>query len=923
MSEDKKLYLFDAYALIYRAHFAFVRNPLINSKGFNVSAVTGFTNTVYEIITKFKATHAAIVFDAPGETDRASEFSFYKANREAAPEDIVLSMPYIKRIVDGMNIPSIELAGYEADDLIGTIAKKAAREGFQVHMVTPDKDFAQLVEENIYIHKPPANGKGHQILDLAAILEKWEIERPEQVIDILGMWGDAVDNIPGIPGVGEKTAKKFVKQFGSMEGLLANTDQLKGKIKEKVENNKEQALISKQLATIILDAPIDFDFDSYAIESPNVEELTKVFHELEFKTLGRRIIGESYKYVPQNTSGQMDLFSNNETAEPSSPAKTIADVEHNYQLVQEEGAIKNLIQQIEKAKYCCFDTETTGLDANNCEIIGISIALKAGEAFYTPIPADKAAADKVLSLFKPMLENPDIKKIGQNIKYDRNVLAWYDIQLQGELFDTMLAHYLLNAEGRHKMDVLAQQYLNYTPIAIESLIGKKGPKQGNMRDVELEKVVEYAAEDADITFQLYEIFQPKIKEEGFIKLYEEVEAPLIRVLSEMEHDGVALDVPFLEQYSTEISGQIDELKDQIFETAGTTFNMDSPKQLGEVLFDKMEIPYKGKKTKTGQYSTNEEKLSSLRADHPIVDHILSYRELAKLKSTYVDALPKLINPKSGLIHTTFAQTIAATGRLSSVAPNLQNIPIRTENGRRVRKAFVPRSQANTLVAADYSQVELRIMAAISEDEKMMEAFQKGIDIHTTTAANVFNVGLDEVDANMRRKAKVVNFGIIYGISAFGLSQRLSIPRKEAAAIIEAYFDKYKGIKQFMSSIVESAKEIGYVETILGRRRYLRDINSRNFTTRSFAERNAINTPIQGSAADIIKLAMINIQNKIKTQQLESKMVLQVHDELLFDVPNKELDVIQPLIKQEMENAVELAVPLLVEVGTGANWLEAH
>ncbi|MEZ5006861.1 MAG: DNA polymerase I [Chitinophagales bacterium] len=931
MSRKHKLYLFDAMALIYRAHFAFINNPLINSKGFNVSAVTGFTNTLHEILTKYEPTHAAVVFDAPGPTDRVVEHSFYKANREAAPEDLVKSIPYIKQIVAAMNIPCIELAGYEADDLIGTIAKKAVLQDFDVYMVTPDKDFAQLVEDHIFIHKPPAHGKGHEILDLPAILEKWEVERPEQVIDILGMWGDAVDNIPGIPGVGEKTAKKFIKEFGSIENLLENTDKLKGKMKEKVEANKEQAMISKQLATIILDAPVIFDINEYEIIQPDKKKLTKIFTELEFKTLGKRIIGDAYNYTATtpNPSGQMDLFAVNqndaETEQPTAEALDISNVDHQYHLVQTEEEIKNLASLLSSSDHFCFDSETTGLDANDCELVGLSFAIKAHEAYYLPIPSDRSEALKILASFKPILENNAIVKIGQNIKFDMLVLKWYDIDLQGIVFDTMVAHYILDADARHNMNALAESYLGYTAVSIESLIGKKGPKQGTMRNVPLEKITEYAAEDADITYQLYEILNKDIKENGFEKLYNEVEGPLIPVLTQMEKEGVAIDTEFLNNYSKELEEDINKLKANIFEAAGESFNMDSPKQLGEVLFeeDKMGIPYKGKKTKTGQYSTNEETLSSIQGDHPIIKDVLEYRELAKLKSTYVDALPKLVNPKSGLIHTTFAQTIAATGRLSSIQPNLQNIPIRTEKGRKVRQAFIPRSADNVLLAADYSQVELRIVAAISNDEKMIEAFQNGIDIHSTTAANVFGVKLEDVDADMRRKAKVVNFGIIYGISAFGLSQRLSIPRKEAADIIEAYFEQYSGIKKYMSDIVDTARENGYVETIMGRKRYLRDINSRNYTSRSFAERNAINTPIQGSAADIIKMAMIKIQNKIKSENLASKMVLQVHDELLFDVPNHEIEILKPIVKKEMQGAVDLKVPLLVEIGTGQNWLQAH
>jgi len=917
-------------ALIYRAYFAMINNPLINSKGLNVSAISGFTNTLHEILSKFEPSHAAVVFDAPGKTDRADEHEFYKANREAAPEDLVKSIPYIKQVVEAFNIPSLEVAGYEADDLIGTIAKKAARQGFEVFMVTPDKDFAQLVEEHIYIHKPPYKGKGHEILDVAKIKEKWEVEDPLQVIDILGMWGDSSDNIPGIPGVGEKTAKKFIKQFGSMDGLYANTDQLKGKMKEKVEANKELAEISRKLATIILDAPVEFDVEEYKMAEPNKEVMSKLFSELEFRTQGKRILGDDYSYAETAkatpSGSQMDLFSSPGEApkeEPAAIGKNISNVDHTYKLVDTDSEIATLISSLMKSPHLCFDSETTGLDPNNCELVGLSFSVKAHEAWYVPFPEDQEATKNKLELFKDLFGNVNSTKVGQNIKYDILVLKSYGIEIGGPVFDTMVAHYLIDSDSRHNMNILSENFLGYSPVSIEDLIGKKGRKQGNMRDVEIDKITEYASEDADITFQLYDIFRSQIKDNGFQKLYDEVEGPLIPVLASIEHEGVAIDSEFLNNYSKELETDIFGLRSAIFERAGMEFNMDSPKQLGEVLFDKLQIPYKGKKTKTGQYSTNEETLSKLKGQSEIVDAILNYRELTKLKSTYVDALPRLINPKTGMVHTTLNQTIAATGRLSSVNPNLQNIPIRTENGRKVRRAFVPRQEGNVLMAADYSQVELRIVAAISKDEKMIEAFQAGIDIHSATAANVYGVNVDEVDTAMRRKAKVVNFGIIYGISAFGLSQRLDIPRKEAAELIENYFAQYSGIKKYMEEAVEFAKSNGYVETLMGRKRYLRDINSRNYTMRSFAERNAINTPIQGTAADIIKLAMINVHDAMKKANLKSKMILQVHDELLFDVPENELEILKPIVETEMSQAMKLKVPLDVEIGTGSNWLEAH
>lgn len=928
MSQKKKLYLFDAYALIYRAHFALIRNPLINSKGFNVSAISGFINAVYEILSNYHATHAAVVFDAPGPTDREKEFSFYKANREAAPEDITKSIPYIKEIVKAFSIPSIELAGYEADDLIGTLANKAAKEGFEVHMVTPDKDFAQLVDKNIFIHKPPNRGNGHEILGVKEVQEKWEVDDPKQVIDILGMWGDAVDNIPGIPGVGEKTAKKFIKAYGSIEGLYEHTDELKGKLKEKVEANKEQAFISKKLATIILDAPVEFDYDAFEIYEWDKKKLARIFAELEFRTQGKRILGESYSYSEVAGQGQMALFADaagevHEAADNPAMGSNIQNVDHDYKLVRTEKEIDALVKTLKEHNTVCLDTETTGLDPMDCDIVGISFSVKEHEAWYVPMPEGHGDAAALLERFKPVLEDDKSVKIGQNIKYDMLVLKNYGVEVRGPVFDTMVAHYLIDSDSRHNMNILSENFLGYTPISIETLIGKKDAKQGNMRDVPLDKITEYAAEDADITFRLYNIFKKEIKDNGFQELYDKVEGPLIPVLADMESDGVALDADFLNDYSKELEEDISKLQDTIFDTAGTSFNLDSPKQLGEVLFDSMGIEYKGKKTKTGQYSTNEETLNKLRKDNPIVESILDYRELTKLKSTYVDALPKLINPRTGMVHTTFNQTIAATGRLSSVNPNLQNIPIRTEKGRRIRKAFIPRESGNLLLSADYSQVELRIVAAISNDEKMIEAFTAGKDIHSATAANVFGVSLDEVDANMRRKAKVVNFGIIYGISAFGLSQRLDIPRSEAAELIDNYFKQYSGIKKYMEDAVEFARENGYVETLMGRKRYLRDITSRNYTVRSFAERNAINTPIQGTAADIIKLAMINVHRSMEEQALSARMILQVHDELLFDVPGSEVEALKSLVDKEMSGAMKLKVPLDVEMGTGANWLEAH
>lgn len=926
MSKPKKLYLFDAMALIYRAYFAMMNNPLINSKGLNVSAISGFTNTLHEILTKYGPSHAAVVFDAPGPTDREGEHDFYKANRQAAPEDLTASIPYIKQIVKAFNIPMLEVPGYEADDLIGTLAKQAASQGFDVYMVTPDKDFAQLVDKHIFIHKPPYKGNGHEILDVAKIKEKWEVNDPLQVIDILGMWGDSSDNIPGIPGVGEKTAKKFIKEFGSMEGLYANTDKLKGKIKENVENNRELAMISRKLATILLDAPVEFDVKDFEMEEPDKEELAKIFADLEFRTQGKRILGDQYDYAETaGAGGQMTLFADEtEEEKPRSDiGKNIGNTDHHYETVTGSAALEKLAARLMKVARLSFDSETTGLDPTNCDLVGLSFSVEPHKAWYVPVPEDRDEALAVLEHFRPVFGKTGLVKIGQNIKYDMLVLKSYGVEVCGPVFDTMVAHYLLDADGRHNMDILAETYLGYTPVPIESLIGKRGSEQGNMRDVPLEEISEYAAEDADITLQLADVLEKEIDKGGYRKLYDGIEGPLIPVLTDMENDGVAIDSDFLAEYSSELEGDITRLQRSIYDQAGTEFNLDSPKQLGEILFERMGIDYKGKKTKTGQYSTNEETLLKLESENPIVNDILDYRELTKLKSTYVDALPRLVNPRTGMIHTTFNQTIAATGRLSSVNPNLQNIPIRTDKGREIRKAFIPRKRGNILLSADYSQVELRIVASISNDEKMIAAFRGGADIHAATAANVFGVDLSAVDATMRRKAKVVNFGIIYGISAFGLSQRLDIPRKEAADLIDNYFEQYSGIRKYMDDAVEYARENGYVETLMGRRRYLRDINSRNYTVRSFAERNAINTPIQGTAADIIKLAMINVHRALEKHKFKARMILQVHDELLFDAPESESEALSDLVRKEMSGALKLKVPLDVEIGTGKNWLEAH
>ena len=934
----KKLYLFDSFALIFRAYFAFQKAPLINSKGFNVSAIQGFLNTIWEIKTKYQPTHYAIVFDAAAQTDRQAEHDFYKANRQETPDDIVTSIPYIKEIIKAMNMPVVEIPGYEADDLIGTLAVKAAAEGFECYIVSPDKDLGQVASENIFIHKPPFMGKPAEILGVEELNKKWEIKNPKEIIDILGLWGDAVDNIPGVKGIGEKGAKMLIRQFGSIENIYENINEVKGAMKDKLIEHKEMALISKKLATIITDAPIDWKEDDFILKEFDKEKLASIFAELEFRTLGKKIIGDDYsmnetaskKQTAPKDKAQTSLF-DAPTSEMENAAdaaeinfgKNITNTEHQYFLVDTQEAIDNLIQKLAAEKIICFDTETTSVDANNCELVGMSFSIKPHEGYYIPIDANQDTAKKQVHQFKQILENEHITKIGQNIKFDQLVLKWYDVEVKGVLFDTMLAHYLMDADTKHNMNVLSENYLGYSPVSITELIGKKGASQGTMRDVPIEQVKEYAAEDADVTLQLYNVFKKEIDHTLLHKLFYEVETPLIPVLTDMEFEGVKVDTDFLKQYSNEIAQDILALKDEILSTCGVQFNIDSPKQLGDVLFEKMGIKYPGKKTKSGQYSTDEETLQKLAGEHPIVEKLLDYREFTKLKSTYVDALPNLINPKTHRLHTTFNQAIAATGRLSSVNPNLQNIPIKTERGKKIRKAFIQKDENHTILSADYSQIELRIVASISEDENMIDAFKKNLDIHAATAANVFSVALEDVTSEMRRQAKMVNFGIIYGISAFGLAQRLGISRTEAAALIEQYFIKYSGIKKYMDDTIQFAREHGYVETLLGRRRYLRDINAGNWTIRGFAERNAINAPIQGTAADMIKVAMINIHKQLSAQKMQSKMILQVHDELLFDVYLPEKEEIQQIVVSEMQNALPLQVPIEVSAGFGNNWLEAH
>jgi DNA polymerase-1 len=938
----KKLFLLDGMALIYRAHFALSKTPRFTSSGFNTSAVMGFTNTLLDVLKKEKPTHMAVVFDTDAPTERHTDFAAYKAHRETMPEDLSAALPYIFKLILGFNIPVITSDGYEADDIIGTLAKKAEQKGYKVYCMTPDKDFAQLVSDNIFIYKPARMGNDMEILGVPEVLAKWEIERPEQVIDILGLWGDAVDGIPGIPGVGEKTAKLLIKQYGSVEEIIAHSHELKGKLKENIENFAEQGLLSKKLATINLNSPVELDEAGLEMCDPSKELLEPLFAELEFRTLGRRVFGDDFSIteIKATSAGtQIDMFGApvaegrttmtldiqdiGSSPETVAASKNINNVPHTYYLTDTKEKRAELIALLKQQKSFCFDTETTGTDANNCELVGLSFAVKAFEGWYVPVPVDQKEVQAIVDEFKEVMEDPTIGKIGQNLKFDILMMKWYGVQLCGDLFDTMMAHYIIDPDTRHGMDVLSENYLGYKPVSITELIGPKGKNQGSMRDVEIEKIKEYAAEDADITLQLKEVFEPKIISVGANDLLHKIENPLIYVLADIEHEGVKIDHDTLKEFSKELETDIAVLEKTVYEKAGVRFNIASPKQLGEVLFEKLMLDPKAKKTKTGQYQTGEDVLLGLANKSDIVRDILDYRQLQKLKSTYVDALPTMVNQKTGRVHTSYNQAVAATGRLSSTNPNLQNIPIRTERGREVRKAFIPRDKDHVIVSADYSQIELRIIAEISKDAAMMDAFVKGIDIHTATAANVYGVAVEDVDGTQRRNAKAVNFGIIYGQSAFGLSQSLGIPRKEAAEIIENYFAQFPGIKQYMSDTMNFARENGYVTTLMGRRRYLRDINSANQTVRGFAERNAINAPIQGSAADMIKIAMINIHRELKEQKLDTRMTMQVHDELVFDVPNHEIEIVKPIIMHNMKTAIKTTVPIIVEIGTGLNWLEAH
>ena len=924
---EKKLFLLDAFALIYRAHFAFIKNPRINSKGLNTSAVFGFCNTLLEVLNKENPTHIAVVFDAPAVTNRELEYSEYKANREEMPEDLRMAIPYVKQLIDAFNIPSIMLNGYEADDLIGTLAKKAEKKGFTTYMMTPDKDFAQLVSQNIFMYRPGRGGNPAQKWGVNEVCERFEVDDPIKVIDILGLWGDSVDNIPGIPGIGEKTSKKLIKQYGSVENLIANAHELKGKQQENVINFAEQGLLSKKLATIILDAPVELDEQDLKVEAPDEEKILSLFSELEFRALSKRVLGENAKIeIPAPTAGtQMDLFNSHseENNETGKELKSIENVNANYTLIVTEEERLKLISTLKNSKTICFDTETTGINAHQAELVGLCFSVKKGEGFYVPISEEQETAKKELLEFLPVFHDESIEKVAQNIKYDLTILKRYGIEVKGPLFDTMIAHYLFQPDMKHGMDLLAENYLNYKTIPIESLIGKKGKNQRSMRDLDPQEILNYAAEDADITLQLKDIFAAKLKETNNEDLFNQIEIPLSKVLAKMEMNGVNLDKEVLESFSNELDGSLTELRESILSHAGVEFNLDSPKQLGEVLFDHLKIDEKAKKTKTGQYQTNEDTLLKLVSKHPIIQFILDYRSLKKLKSTYVSALPNMVNPSTGRIHTSYMQTVAATGRLSSNNPNLQNIPIRTEKGREIRKAFIPKNDDFILLAADYSQIELRIIAALSKDQGMVNAFNSGTDIHSATASKVFDVELDQVTREQRSKAKMVNFGIIYGISAFGLSQRLNIPRKEAKFIIDSYFEKYSRIKEYMDESIDFARKNGYVKTIKNRKRYLKDINSSNAIVRGFAERNAINAPIQGSAADVIKIAMINIDEAMEQEKLKSSMILQVHDELVFDVYKPELNQVTELVKFHMENAVQIGVPLTVEMDTGSNWLEAH
>jgi DNA-directed DNA polymerase len=927
----KKLFLLDAYALIFRGYYAFIKNPRINSKGMNTSAIVGFMNSLLEVIRKEQPHLLAVCFDKGGSQQRLAIFPEYKANRDETPEAIRLAIPYIHQILEAMQIPILEKEGYEADDIIGTLSKQAEKQGYTVYMVTPDKDFGQLVSPNIFMYKPARGGNEVEIWGVEEVKENFQVERPEQVIDLLGMMGDAVDNIPGLPGVGEKTAQKLLKEFGSMENLLANTDKLKGKLRENIEANKEKGLLSKTLARILLDVPVTFDEKDFELSAPQMDKIEPIFEELEFRTM-LSTLQKAFGVAP---AAQPDLFSLAGLTSPvattsalsqvlpTKKLKTIKDVPHQYQLLTTQAEIEALLPELLTQKEVCFDTETTSLNELEAQIVGLALSWEVHKGYYILFPEDFSLAKQWLLVLKPFFEAENMLKIGQNLKYDLKVLTNYGIIVRGPLFDTMIAHYLLNPDMRHNMDLLAEAYLEYTPIAIDTLIGKKGKGQLTMRSVSAELQKEYAVEDTDVTLQLKHTFQPLLEKDQMTQLFTEVEAPLVQVLAQMEYEGIRLDTHFLGELSKEINTDLIALQTAIFDQAGESFNLSSPKQLGDILFEKLKLLSKPKKTKTGQYATSEEVLSELASQHPIVANVLEFRALQKLQSTYIEALPREVNPRTGRVHTTFMQAVTATGRLSSNQPNLQNIPIRTPRGSQIRKAFVPRNEDYTLLSADYSQIELRIIAALSEEDHMIEAFLQGQDIHRSTAAKVFGVPLEAVTKEQRSHAKTVNFGIIYGVSAIGLSQQTSLTRSQSKELIDTYYQTYPKLKTYIEKQLFFAREHGYVQTLLGRRRYLPDVYSRNQVVRGAAERNAVNAPIQGSAADIIKIAMVRIAQRLEKEKLATRMLLQVHDELLFDVPKAELEVVTPLIREEMQQAYKLSVPLIVEIGTGNNWLEAH
>lgn len=928
MTNKNKLFLLDAYALIYRSYYAFIKNPRVNSKGLNTSAIFGFVNTLEEVLRKENPSHIAVAFDPPGPTFRHVQFEAYKAQRESTPEDIKLSVPLIKDIIRAYNIPVLEMAGYEADDVIGTIAKRADKDRFDVFMMTPDKDYGQLTEPHIFIYKPRYGSNDFDLLDDRKVMEKYQLSRPEQMIDLLGLMGDASDNIPGCPGVGEKTAVKLLQEFGTIENLLENSSQLKGALRTKVEEHSDQIRFSKFLATIKTDVPIEVDEDQFTRKEINEEAIREIFEQLEFRTLLPRVLKqEPQKMVPKGPI-QGDLFALFEEAVTPDVIALPANftdyrsTPHTYRMVQTDKEMEALCATLCAQPSVCFDTETTGIDPLLSELVGLSFAFREGEAYYVPVSADRDEAQKQVEIFRPFFENEQIEKVGQNIKYDILELRNYGIRVKGKLFDTMIAHYLLNPEIRHGMDYMAETYLHYRTIHIDELIGARGKNQKNMRDIDPAIVTDYAAEDADITLKLKHILEKEIHANHLDQLFYQIESPLVSVLADMEWTGVRLDLEALNDLSTQYSAELLQIEQEITEMAGIAFNVNSPKQIGEVLFDRLKIADKAKKTKTGQYKTSEEELEKMRSKHPIIDKILEQRGLKKLLGTYIDAFPLLINERTGKIHTSFNQTVAATGRLSSTNPNLQNIPIRDERGKEMRKVFIPDADC-IFVSSDYSQIELRIMAHLSGDTNMVEAFSKGQDIHAATAAKIFKIPIEEVTGDMRRKAKTANFGIIYGITPFGLSERLNIPRGEAKELIDEYFTTFPGVKRYMDECITNARVKGYVETIYGRKRYLPDINSRNATVRGYAERNAINAPIQGSAADIIKVAMIRIFDKLQQEKLQSKMILQVHDELNFNVFPCELERVRKIVTEEMENACALSVPLKTDLGTGENWLAAH